>query len=224
MKYIKRFNEHVATEIEPPVVYPPITGGDEGGDDENLHYYDEWLQYHTNNEHPHYFGEIWSDEAYHKKLKNRKDAASYNFYHKLWFEHMDDHGVFAKQINQMLIDYIQEYNQQRGDDYRKQNAEDEIQTILTSHEIEMAGNTIYYRVQKPTPEEVAKFTQHHESEEEAAMPLLMIDRIEFPETPEPDYDEEPDAYSKWIKTVYNPFINQYLKPWAEKNNWKLWKY
>jgi hypothetical protein len=223
MKYIKRFNEHVT--VAPPDIKPPHveTGGDGGDDGEGGQYYQEWIAYHINGKNPYFFGEVWVDERYVKKLTSIKDTNSYNFYYQLWYEHMDNHAIFAKQINRTIREYIYKYNDDAYDSIQKKQAEKEINHIMNSHEIVFAGNTVHYKLEKPTPEQVQNFMKS-ESEQEAKMSLLSIEEVIFTEHPEPDYDTEPEAYSPWVKNVYTPFLNKYIKPWAEENGYRLWKY
>jgi hypothetical protein len=230
MKYLKRF-ESVALE-EPKVKkyndyidLPPIKNDDDGGgdgdDDQNYAYLFEWLGYWKDGEYPPMFSEIWRDEVYRKRLDSYKDTEAFKFYSKLWYEHMYDHPQLKKQIEKDITDYINSYNSSVYELDRKRAIDKEIEDIMNEHEVELGGKKVTYKLEKPQKGYVNRFIKSGESEEEANQLLFSLKGIEGVYDPD-NLPEGREAWDKWMKTSYVPFLEEYIEPYIEKNGWRAW--
>lgn len=231
MKYLKRF-ENIALD-EPRVKkfdnyvdLPPINNDDDnGGDDDNNDnylYLQEWLDYFKDKETPPMFSEIWRDEVYRKQLDNFKETDAFKFYSKLWYEHMYDHPQIKKQIESEITKFIDDYNSSVYDLDRQREISKEVDEIVNTHEIELGGKKVTYKLEEPQKGNINMFIKSGESEEEANKKLFHLISIE--DIYEPDNKVSDDEWENWMKNIYNPFFEKYVEPLVEENNWRLWSY
>ena len=231
MKYFKRF-ENIALD-EPRVKkfdnyvdLPPINNDDDngGGDDNNDNYrfLQEWLDYFKDKEIPQLFSEIWSDEKYRKQLDNYKDTEAFKFYSKLWYEHMYDHPQIKQQIESEITQFIDNYNKSVYDLDRQREISKEVDEIINTHEIELGGKQVTYKLEKPQKGNINMFMKSGESEEEANKMLFHL--LEIEDIYDTNNSVADDEWKNWLKNTFNPFFEKYVEPLVEENNWRLWSY
>jgi len=232
MKYLKRF-ENIALD-EPRVKkfdnyidLPPIkndggNGGGGDGDDNRFPYLEEWLDYFKDKEIPQMFSEIWADEKYRKQLENFKDTEAFKFYSKLWYEHMYDHPQIKQQIESEITQFIDSYNKSVYDLDRQREISKEVDEIINTHEIELGGKKVTYKLEKPQKGNINMFIKSGESEEEANKMLFHL--LEIEDIYDKNNDISGDEFKNWIRNIFNPFFEKYVEPFVEENNWRLWSY
>jgi hypothetical protein len=169
------------------------------------------------------FSDLWNDEIQIKKhLDDIEETDSYKFYKELWDRYNYKAPQHKKEIEKLLNDYTNKYNEWASDYREKQRTEKEIEDIVNTHEKEFNGVNVTYKVEKPPTQLVNRFIQKSgESEEEANRKLLTIVDIDLPQKKPEGYGED---WENWVKNYYNVFFKKYIEPWAEKNNYRLWGY
>lgn len=228
MKYLKKFEQ---VDLEEPKVkryndyidLPPITTDDsDGGDDNNNYnaYVQEWLNYWNDKEFPPMFSEIWRDEKYRKGLDNYKDTNAFIFYSKLWYEHKFDYPQTKDVIEDEITKFIDNYNKSVYDLDRQREISKEVDEIINTHEVDLGGKKVTYKLETPQKGHVNRFIRGGESEEYANMKLFSLLSIE--DIYDPNNTPSGEEWKEWVKNTYKPFIEEYIEPFVKENGWRIW--
>ena len=135
---------------------------------------------------------------------------------------MYDHPQIKQQIESEITQFIDNYNKSVYDLDRQREISKEVDEIINTHEIELGGKQVTYKLEKPQKGNINMFMKSGESEEEANKMLFHL--LEIEDIYDTNNSVADDEWKNWLKNTFNPFFEKYVEPLVEENNWRLWSY